>query len=155
MTETGTSPNGFKQLAGLAKRLRHDSAFMASVLATYQKQERLSDEALAAQLKSTPEMMVRLALCKRPEATSSRFADQVCQIAAYTNLDAAQLAHIIRQVDSLARLSEQPRAPQSEATRAKTVRFYPGLLAAARDRTEADEDDSASVTADPETPEQE
>lgn len=155
MTETAASPNVFKQLAGLASRLQNDPAFMASILAAYQKQERLSDETLAAQLKSTPEMMVRLALCKRPESTSSRFADQVRQIAAYTNLDAAQLAQIIRQVDSLAKLSERPKAPQSEATSAKTVRFYPGLLAAARDRTEADEDDPASATADPETPEEE
>lgn len=155
MTETAASPNVFKQLAGLASRLQNDPAFMASILAVYQKQERLSDEALVAQLRSTPEMMVRLALCKRPEATSSRFADQVRQIAAYTNLDAAQLAQMIRQVDSLTRLSEQPRATQSEATGAKTSRFYPGLLAAARDRTEADEDDPASGATDPETPEEE
>lgn len=152
MTETGTSPNRFKQLAGLANRLRHDSAFMANVLATYQKQERLSDEALVAQLRSTPEMMVRLALCKRPEATSSRFADQVRQIAAYTSLDAAQLAYIIRQVDSLAKLSEQPKVTRPGTSNAKTARFYPGLLAAARDRTEAAEDDPASAATDPETP---
>lgn len=152
MTETAASSNVFKQLAGLASRLQNDPAFMASILAAYQKQERLSDETLAAQLKSTPEMMVRLALCKRPEATSSRFADQVRQIAAYTNLDAAQLAHIIRQVDSLAKLSEQPKATRPGVTSATTGQFYPGLLAAARDRTEAAEDDSASATTAPETP---
>lgn len=155
MTETAASPNVFKQLAGLASRLQNDPAFMASILAVYQKQERLSDEALAAQFKSTPEMMVRLALCKRPETTSSRFADQVRQIATYTNLDAAQLAQMIRQVDSLAKLSEQPKATRPGTTSTKTAQFYPGLLAAARDRTEADEDDPASGATEPETPEEE
>jgi hypothetical protein len=155
MTETAISPDGLRQLAGLASRLQNNPAFMAHVLAAYQKQERLSDEALAAQLKSTPAMVVRLALCKRPDATSSKFADQVRQIAAYTGLDAAQLAQMIRQVDSLARLSEQPEATQSEGTGAKVEWFYPGLLAAARDRTEAAEDDPASAATEVETPEEE
>lgn len=155
MTETAISPDGLKPLAGLASRLQNDPAFMAHVLAAYQKQERLSDEALAAQLKSTPAMVVRLALCKRPEASSPKFADQVRQIATYTGLDAAQLAPIIRQVDSLARLSDQPNATQSEATGAKVERLYRGLLAAARDRTEAAEDDPASASPAEEGPSEE
>jgi hypothetical protein len=90
-------------------------------------------------------MLVRLALCKRPVAESPQFAEQARQIAAYTHIDAAQLAHIVRQVDSLAKLSERPEAPQPEETNAKTAPFYRGLLAAARDRTEADQEDPAAT----------
>lgn len=152
MTETTMSPNVFKQLAGLASRLQNDPAFMAYVLTIYQKQERLSDDALAAQLGSTPEMLARLALCKRPEVSSTKFADQVRQIAAYTNTDVTQLANIVRQVDSLKTMSERPKVSQPKTTGAQEQRFYPGLLAAARDRTEAAENDEASSSQEKEFP---
>lgn len=137
-------PPANKQLAKLAHRLRDNPTFMASILATYQQQERLSDDALAAQLQTTPEMVVRLALCKRPDASSPQFADQVRQIATYTNGDAGQLAHLVRRVDSLLKLAQKPKPSQSEEITAQRKQLYHGLMAAARDRIETNEDDSAS-----------
>lgn len=154
MTETVVSPDALKQLAGLARRLQNDPAFMASILATYQRQERLSDEALAAQLQTTPEMVVRLALCKRPDARSPQFADQARQIATYTNIDAGQLAQIVRRVDSLMKLAQKPKASQSEEAAPQRKQLYHGLMTAARDRTESNEDDPASAE-DTEPPQEE
>ena len=89
---------------------------MAYVLTTYQRQERLSDDALSQYLNATPAAMPRLALCKRPASDSPQFADQIRQIADYAGVDAVQLANMVRQVSSLDadRLS-RPRS-QSGAT---------------------------------------
>lgn len=154
MTETVMSPHANRQLAELARRLRDNPTFMASILATYQRQERLSDDALAAQLQTTPEMVVRLALCKRPDASSPQFADQARQIATYTNTDAGQLAHIVRRVDSLMKLVQKPKASQSEEVTTQRKHLYHGLMAAARDRTKTSEDDPASAE-DTEPPQEE
>ncbi|MBE7556753.1 MAG: hypothetical protein HS126_37380 [Anaerolineales bacterium] len=113
---------------------------MAQVLAAYQKQERLSDQALIAHLNTTSKMLTRLALCKKPDPNSSEFANQIRQIASYTEIEVAQIASIVRQVESLQKLAErsEPNVPQD--TTAHQPQLRKGLLAAARDRTEAEAD---------------
>src|SRR5437588_12207338 len=86
-------------LATLAQRLAGEQNFLACVLQAYRQPENLSDDALAARLHTSPEMLTRLALCKRPKVDSPQFAEDVRQIAAYAQVDAAELAILIREVD--------------------------------------------------------
>ncbi len=118
-------------LARLARRLSANPTFMAYVLAAYASQENLKEDELAQKLGISQEDYVRLAICKRPSATQSGFARGVRRVAGYVQADAAQLALIIRQVNSLENLTSTP----SQA----------GWLAAARDRegqTETEPEDS-------------
>jgi len=131
-----------KYLAGLARRLKDNPGFMAYVLSVYQTQERLDDTALAEHLGTTVDLLSRLALCKRPSTASDRFADQVRQIAAYISTDPATVANIIRQVGSLETLAKRPAALDSDRQTARRSHAEAGLLAAARDRGEADSDQS-------------
>ncbi|MBL8207299.1 MAG: hypothetical protein JNM09_23905 [Blastocatellia bacterium] len=113
-----------------ARRLQNDARFMAYVLAAYRRQEGLSEEELASELGIWPEMLTRLALCQRPHSDATQFAEQVRRIADYTLIDEAQLAGMLRQVESLERLAQRPlTAP------AMTEQSLPvwGVLAAARD----------------------
>jgi hypothetical protein len=154
MAKTSVSSRVTGQLLGLAHRLRDDPGFMAYVLATYQRQERLSDDALSQYLNATPATMPRLALCKRPTSDSPQFADQIRQLADYTGVDAMQLANMVRQVSSLEKLVRHSNAADSKE-RASTwqTQLQPGLLAAARDRSEPEEDQT--VVSDDETPSEE
>lgn len=119
-------------LARLAQRLSANPIFMGYVLAAYAAQENLSEDALAQQLGISRENFVKLAICKRPPATQPDFAGRVRRIAAYIEADAAQLAFILRQVNSLENLTSFPTSQS-------------GWLAAARDRepaTETEPEDS-------------
>ncbi len=132
-----TDQDSSSELANFARRLRSDARYMSYVLAAYQKQENLMDEDLVRELGTLPALVVRLALCKRPVSSSSRFAEEVREIADYTLTDETQLAGILRQVDVLENLAERsailatPEVEQSQG--------YPltGLLTAARDRDES------------------
>lgn len=125
------------QLRLLATRLKENHDFLAWTLSTYQQKEHIDDERLIAHLKTTPEMLVRLALCKCPNPNSSAFASQIREISAYTNIDPIDLAYIIRQVDSLEILSKIPNKESPQAV----GRLASGLLAAARDKLDVEEDE--------------
>ncbi|MBE3116810.1 hypothetical protein IMZ68_06350, partial [Candidatus Bathyarchaeota archaeon] len=88
-------------------------------------------------LNTTPEMFVRLALCKCPNSNSETFASQVREIATYTNIDPVILANVIRQVNSLDALSKLPQ--RGEGLNENVRKLVPGLLAAARDKIENEE----------------
>ena len=149
MAEMTVSAKVGRYLAGLAHRLKDNPDFMAYVLTIYQTQERLDDSALAEHLGTTLDALSRLALCKRPEAVSARFADQVRQIAAYISADPAVLANVIRQVDSLEALAKRPMALDSEKLGFRQLRSQAGLLAAARDRSETGDEQSSSSEEEP------
>jgi len=144
MADMTVSAKVGKYLAGLAHRLRDNPSFMAYVLTVYQAQERLHDDALAERLGITLDMLSRLALCKRPAAESVGFADQVRQIAAYTNVNPMVVANVVRQVDSLEALAKRPKASDSEKPGVRQLHPEAGLLAAARDRGETDDNQSPS-----------
>jgi hypothetical protein len=141
MAEKEMSSNKTEQLNRLARRLLDNPSFMAYVLAQFQRQERLNDDELAKNLNTPVDTLPRLALCKRPDSGSPQFADQIRQIAAYTNLDAAQLAHIVRQVDFVEKMAKKPQPNQAKELPQVAPRF--GLVAAARDRNEAEESDQS------------
>lgn len=137
MSETLSSTTN--QLKNLAAKLQENHEFMAWILVAYKQKERIDENLLIAQLKTTPEMFVRLALCKSPNLDSVAFASQIREIAAYTNIDSAILANVIRQVDTLDVLSKLPR--KAEELKESTRKIPSGLLAAARDKSENDEED--------------
>jgi hypothetical protein len=112
---------------------------MAYVLAAYQAQENLTDEALARELGMLPLLILRLSLCRRPDALSSNFAEQVREIADFTLVDEVKLAHILRRVDALEKLSARPERPVESESETESSHPLAGLLAAARDRYEEDD----------------
>jgi hypothetical protein len=122
-----------------ARRLQSNPRFMAYVLHAYCQQEGFEFGELAGELGIAPEMLVRLALCRRPPGDAPSFAEQVRTIADYTLTDDAQLANILRQVESLEKLAQIPvplAAPEAESL---AIEIPSGLLAAARDHEELDE----------------
>ncbi|MEN3334867.1 MAG: hypothetical protein V7641_4232 [Blastocatellia bacterium] len=126
-------------LSSLSKRMENSPEFMAHVLTTYKRQEGLGDSQLLEALGTSSELLVRLALCRRPEANSPEFAEQVRLLSDFTLIDESLLAHIIRQVDGLNELSHHPFSVNLESNVA-TLRSTNSFLAAARDR----EDESTS-----------
>lgn len=131
-------------LKALARKLRGNPRYMAYVLDAYRRQESLSDKELAEMLSTLPELVVRLEICLRPDADSPRFAEQVSELADFSLIDEAQLAGILRQVDSLEKLAELPDAVAKIGAQddARLGLNLSGLLAAARDH----EDDAGVET---------
>ena len=103
----------------LAEKLSDDPDFMAFVLDQLCRQEGLSVLELPDALGIMPEMVTRLALCRKPNPDTVDFAKGVREIADYTLADEAVLANVIRRVSSVHSLGS-----------AKEEAF----LAAARDR---------------------
>lgn len=126
-------------LSGLASRLQNDPRFMSYVLAAYRQQEGLNVKELAQEFGTLPAMLLRLAICKRPNPNSTQFAEQVRELADYTLTDEAQLANILRQVDSLEKLAQRRVGTVSPDTVGQTADSFAGLLAAARDRDESED----------------
>ena len=112
-------PNPMSANEELVRRLKSNPDFVAYVFGRYQEQEGISDENLPAVLGTLPELVSRLALCRKPAADAANFATSVREIADYTLVDESLLADIIRQVSSLEALSKSSQ---------------PEFLAAARDR---------------------
>ena len=107
---------------------------MSHVLSTYRRQEKLGDEDLAHELGAAPEMVARLALCKRPASDSPTFASEVEALSDYALVDETVLAHVIRQVDSLTALARLRTSSTQEVDGTSPFNPLAGLLAAARDR---------------------
>jgi hypothetical protein len=108
----------------LIKQLAKRPEFMAYVLNRYLEQEKLSPEELAEELGTSPELALRLWLCKRPDPKSHDFRLLVQELADYCLADEVALAKVLRQVAWL----EQIGSPSSSQA----------FLAAARDREDLD-----------------
>ncbi len=127
-------------LKSLARRLETDPRFMAHALAQYRRQEGIETEELARSLGMAPEMMARLALCLRPDASSPQFAEQVREIADYSLADEGQLANLLRQVSGLEKLGQLRQAPASGDEQEEIASLMPdSLLTVARDRDDVGE----------------
>jgi len=148
-----TDQESFATLANFARRLRSDPRYMSYVLAKYQQQENIEDKDLARELGTLPALAARLALCKRPASSSGQFAEEVREIADYTLTDEAQLAGILRQVDTLEKLAGRSTLLAGSGAEEHLPIPYAGMLAAARDRDEPEADESS--LADEERPEDE
>lgn len=137
------------EIAGLLKRfadrLRSEPEYMSSVLAQFKRAERLDDDGLAQRLSTTPEMLVRMALCKCPASESDRFAADVRRIAEYTGSDAGTLANLLRQVNALARLAKGTTLSPRVKSASRPGYLGSGALAAARDRTDTEEESLSSA----------
>lgn len=131
----------FSRLTNLADRLQSDPTYMAWVLQAYSRTEGLSPERLLDRLGIDPDMLTRLAICKRPVADSPQFAAQVVQIANYTAIDAGLLANVIRQVDALALLVKMRTAQEAPTGNPASSLSLSGLMAAARDRAEENKEE--------------
>jgi hypothetical protein len=118
------------QLRLMATKLQNDPTTMAWIIGTYQKQEHLSWDKISSVLKTTEDVVVKLALCKRPNTDSSDFGRQVTQLAQYTNTDLVLLVNMIRHVESVAVLSS--RASTSDMAGQKSVQLG---FSAARDKS--------------------
>ena len=135
----------------LAKRLRHDPRSMSYALANHYRQDELDAVPLAESLGISTELLIRLALCKRPDPASEEFANQVREIADYTLTDEAQLASLLRQLDALEKFAELEGSALDMAVESHPLPLT-GVLAAARDRGEEDEGDSESTGSDRDEP---
>src|SRR5262249_36762132 len=111
----------------LAERLRDNPQFMAHALDVYQRRARLSDAEMARALGATPEMLLRLALCRRPASDAPDFAEQARELADYTLIDEARLARVIREANSL--IESSPNAGR--------LGSFAGAMAAIRRRARA------------------
>lgn len=120
--------NVSEALVRAAHRAGQQPFFLASVLHDYQAAHDLDDTALASLLSCHADDLPRLALCRRPSA--STFAADIDHLAQRFQLQGDQLAMIIRQVDTLAALRLQFGSQASD-------RF----LRAARDRDELESQD--------------
>jgi hypothetical protein len=125
-------------MSELVIRLKSNPSFMSWVLATYQKQEHVSETNVIDILNTTPEMFYRLALCKRPDSNRPEFIDEIRQLANYTSIDPAHLANLIRQVEALETFKTMPNQLETKAE-TQTYLTSTGVLSAARDRDEKHE----------------
>ena len=113
-------------LAWTADHAGADPFFMAHALRAYREMFDLDEEGLAKFLHCSSEALVRMALCRQPEMTSTTFRADVEQIAAYCGADAQRVAELVRQTDAVRSLRGVP-APVPMSTPA-------GMMVAARDR---------------------
>lgn len=131
-------------LIQLAYRAQNEEGLMARVLMRYQQLEKMNDDALAAQLQTDALGLARLALCKLP-VSDARFAEQVRKIATYAKADPAQIASVIRYVESMDALAQKPATQVWEETTTQPLSKWSGVVAAARDRDEIEsENDTRS-----------
>jgi hypothetical protein len=123
---------------------------MAWVLETYRKQERLSQEQLITQLKTTPPMLERLALCRRPDSEMITFAQQVRQLADYAHIDAALISSVLRQVDALEIFTHLSPVTglQDIAPEQTPKRSWRSAFAAARDREDQETQTNTNTSED-------
>src|SRR5687767_8871304 len=98
-------PRSLEQLSALVKRLEKDPKYMAWILASYQRQEKISENKLLEKLQISHETLLRLALCISPNTESIEFHEHVRKISSYCNIDGLLIVNIIRQVESLHALS--------------------------------------------------
>jgi hypothetical protein len=99
-----------KLLQGMAERLRNDPDFMAKTLRLYKQQEDCDDEEVARELETSQSILLRLALCKRPDSTAQIDA-QVQQLSDYTGIEATTLSRLIKQVEEFTTLPESEGRP--------------------------------------------
>lgn len=141
--------NGFNDetmLLNLAAGLKDDPTFMSHVLTQYCRLEGLEKDALAAELGIPLSFLARLSLCKRPDSDSPSFIDDISELADFVLADEVKLTRIIREVDSLTALGSFT-GNESETEESAFGRSLAGsLLAAARDRQEAEDKEDTGQT---------
>lgn len=108
----------FRLLTAMRERLQNHPAYLANSFRIYQQQTSLDDQGLAKQLHTDPQQVLRLALCKCPDTAAPAFTRQVEELAAYAEVDATRLAHLIKEAQRLQR-------PLARKTRQKVLAAVP------------------------------
>lgn len=103
--------------------------FLAGQIERFRILRGLDEDGLAQFLQCSPEIVPKLALCRRPNPDSSGFRADVEAIAAAFALPPENLGRLIREVDALDALSQ---------VRTKRIGAPEGLLALARDKEEGE-----------------
>ena len=80
------------------RALADDPQVMAPALTAYGRRAGLDEPPLAAWLGLTPERLLHLALCRRPDPASPTFAVDVTALAAYVGCLPEQLRTLLEQV---------------------------------------------------------
>lgn len=136
--------NSETMLLNLVTGLENDPAFMAHVLARYCQIEGLDKEALAGKIGIPLSLFARLALCKRPDADSPNFINEINEIADFVPMNEMKLVQIIRTVDSLTALGNAEINHETEKSELFNA-YLAGILAAARDY---DDEEISEITKD-------
>lgn len=115
-------------------RLASDPKFLAWHLTRYCEIEGVSHEELSRILQLSPDDYLRLGLCLAPDTDVLDFAYRIRNIAEYIDLDAGQLAQLVR----LVAIHNRQATPNT----AKIIPLDPvnssGILMAAREKNDPD-----------------
>jgi len=118
-----THSDDARMLAYAANRAKAHPHYLGWILARYSTLENIAEPDLATILGTTSHNLARLSLCLRPRADC--FAEDVEHISATFNLDAGNLAQVVRFVESMEAMASPDTSPVSAES---------GLLMAARAR---------------------
>lgn len=113
-----------ESLLRAARRASQEPFFLASVLHSYQMANNLEDGVLAELLSCALDDLPRLALCRRPVASSSTFLAEIEHLAQRFELHGDQLAMMIRQVDALDSLRQHLGAFQATSRMLRAARDH-------------------------------
>ncbi len=84
-----------------ARKAAGDEFFLGSAIQLYQRKEALDDKALAHFLGIAPELLHRLALCRRPYSTDpTTFRRDISSIATKFAIETRQLAALLRRAEA-------------------------------------------------------
>ncbi len=119
------------QIRQFAARASEDDFFLGRAMAEFKASHGMSDAQLAAHLHCETDALVALALCRMPNAQGEYFQRDIHRMADFAKCDADKLIRLLREIISL------------RALRQACVTDVPdsGLLAAARDYSQKDEDE--------------
>ncbi len=116
-----------KILTWAANRAANEPSLLAYDLSAYRALNNVSEGELALALQCSPEALVCLSLCRRPNPNAATFRSDIQQIATHCGVNARNLAAVLREVDSL-------RTMREASAIAPFAQTQLGFLAAARDR---------------------
>lgn len=107
-TTAGEQADAAALLRHAAARAADQPFFLAAALRRYCEVSGADEQALAATLGCAPAALTRLALCRAPDVTSARFADDVQRIAAYAGVRPGALVQLLRRVQATDALRRAP-----------------------------------------------
>lgn len=121
-------------LRDAAARAKNDPFYLSGLLEAYRQMERISQEDLARYLGCLPDVLPRIALCRRPDRT--RFRQDIQAIASKFAIQADRLANLVRAAEAYqaARAAQSRRRPLEQAGALFYSLTQAGELMAARDR---------------------
>jgi len=127
-----------------ARRASHHRFFLAADLEEFRSHRGMGEEELASFLGCGPELLPKVALCRRPDPTSPRFRLDVHRVAQAFGLAPDRLAAVIREVDALRALKEASEAetPQGLLLAARELHEPPGQYPAEGEDEESGEEEN-------------